>query len=175
MPTQETTVCSLWAGWTHKSYYCADGFALFYSNAVSDVTERRMWWQLRGKWRKTLRSLRQRILKFIFIQAHLDRSGVCSFISFHIKSWVWCFEWPRVCAWNLVGMRCCLCVLTEGAVSQSGREMLKSFQPTRLHGVSSPLLFIWHLVNHYCSHALRGYTHSHTHIYTLDDNCLLTS
>lgn len=32
--------------------------------------------------------------------------------------------------------------LTTGAVSQSGREMLKSFQPTRLLGVSSPRPFI---------------------------------
>lgn len=32
--------------------------------------------------------------------------------------------------------------LTTGAVSQSGREMLKSFQATRLLGVSSSQLFI---------------------------------
>lgn len=41
---------------------------------------------------------------------------------------------------NMLLPQCC--VLTKGAVSQSGREMLKSFQPTRLHGVFSPLLFI---------------------------------
>lgn len=168
--------------------------ALFYSKAVSDRAQHLV--TTLGKMEKAEEKKKLQYQKeYVQVLIHSCwpwpcqalTVGVCAYL-FVCKELSVLLKVTRgVCtnSQNMLLPQCC--VLTKGAVSQSGREMLKSFQPTRLHGVFSPLLFIWHLVNHYYSRAPEGNSHTDAHTlkirpawtrtlrFTLDDNCLLTS
>lgn len=169
---------------------------MLFSIQKLSVIELSIWWQLWEKWKKLKKkrsySIRKNMFKFSSIHADLDLvrhlQWVYVLICLYVKSWVCCLKWPGVCA--LILRTCCclsaVCWPKELSHNQ-GVKMLKSFQPTRLHGVFSPLLFIWHLVNHYYSRAPEGHSHTDAHTlkirpawtrtlrFTLDDNCLLTS
>lgn len=127
MPTQETTVCSLWVGQTHESYYCADGLCSFLLKSCQWCDRAQHLVAAMGKMEKDEKGAESQELRVWgreYLSSHpfrliltwschttvRERVCVCSFICVHIKSWVWCFDWPRVYAcnpWALILRTCC--------------------------------------------------------------------